>query len=79
MTYVNPRSVTACGILFPILGTIAVILRFKTRYRRKAELKVDDWLCIPALVSSTFLLKSLQRTDERYEGPSMGRMWTTDR
>ena len=50
MTYVNPRSVTACGVLFPILGAIAVALRFATRRRRKVEIGLDDWICIPALV-----------------------------
>ena len=50
MTYVNPRSVTACGILFPILGAIAVALRFSVRHRRKIDMGADDWLCLPALV-----------------------------
>ena len=50
MTYVNPGSVIACGILFPILGAIAVALRFRIRHLRKLALGADDWLCLPALV-----------------------------
>ena len=72
MTYVNPQSVTACGIIFPILGAVAVYLRFRTRHSRKAELRVDDWLCVPALVGSTLLPRLFQRTDEGCQGVSMG-------
>lgn len=50
MTYVNPGSVIACGVVFPILGAIAVALRFKIRHSRKLTLGADDWLCLPALV-----------------------------
>ena len=54
MTYVNPRSVIACGVLFPILGAIAVALRFKMRHARKTDLGADDWLCLPALVGGIY-------------------------
>ena len=54
MTYVNPGSVTAIGVLFPILGAVAVGLRFRIRRIRKTELGVDDWLCLPALVRQLF-------------------------
>ena len=50
MTYVNPGSVTACGVVFPILGAVAVALRFRMRHTRKIDLGADDWLCLPALV-----------------------------
>lgn len=53
MTYVNPKSVIACGILFPILGAITVALRFRIRHKRKLVLGGDDWLCLPALVGDT--------------------------
>lgn len=49
MTYINKRSVLAVGILFIILGIVAVFARFHVR--RKIGLGLDDWLCIPALVS----------------------------
>ena len=49
MTYINKGSVLAVGILFIILGILAVIARFHVR--RKIGLGFDDWLCIPALVS----------------------------
>ena len=55
MTYVNPKSVIACGILFPILGAITVALRFRIRHTRKLVLGGDDWLCLPALVGDTFV------------------------
>ena len=50
MTYVNPKSVIAIGVLFPVLGAVAVALRFAVRLRRKNGLGIDDWLCLPALV-----------------------------
>ncbi|KAL9106899.1 MAG: hypothetical protein Q9227_008147 [Pyrenula ochraceoflavens] len=55
MTYVNPQSVMAIGILFPLLGAIAVGLRFWFRKRLHLGLQIDDWLCIPALVSGHIL------------------------
>ena len=51
MTYVNPTGVITCGVLFPILGVIAVALRFMVRRKRKNDLGMDDWICLPALVS----------------------------
>ena len=51
MTYVNPAGVITCGVLFPILGAIAVALRFMLRRKRKNDLRGDDWICLPALVS----------------------------
>ncbi|KAL9095622.1 MAG: hypothetical protein Q9165_002054 [Trypethelium subeluteriae] len=50
MTYVNPQSVIAVGVIFPLLGLVAVTLRFLLRHKRKTGLSWDDWLCIPALV-----------------------------
>ncbi len=51
MTYVNGGSVIAIAILFIVLGILAVIARFNIR-RKKSGLGIDDWLCLPALVSS---------------------------
>ena len=59
MTYVSPRRVTACGILFPILGATAVTLRFRIRRARKTVLGADDWLCLPALVGDIRAAKSM--------------------
>lgn len=50
MTHVNEGSVLAIGILFIILGVFAVTARFWIRLR-KMGLGIDDWLCLPALVS----------------------------
>lgn len=52
MSYVNEKSVLAIGILFPVLGLVAVALRFAVRYQRKVSFGVDDWLCLPAVVSA---------------------------
>ena len=49
MTYINKGSVLAVGIVFIVLGISAVIARFHVR--RKIGFGIDDWLCIPALVS----------------------------
>ena len=49
-TYATPAAVIVISILFPILGLIAVSLRFYTRTTAKIRLWVDDWLTIPALV-----------------------------
>ena len=43
-------SVTATGILFPILGAVFIALRFYSRRLHKAPLGFDDWLCLPAWV-----------------------------
>ena len=50
MTYVNGGSVLAIAILFIVLSITAVIARFNVR-RQKSGLGIDDWLCLPALVS----------------------------
>ena len=50
-TYLTPGRVIAVSVVFPILGTIAVALRFYTRYSQKVTFATADWLMIPALVS----------------------------
>jgi hypothetical protein len=59
MGYVNPHSIIAIGILFPILGALAVGTRFYLRRSKKLHFGLDDWLCIPALVSTNFSLLSV--------------------
>ena len=54
MTYVNPAGVITCGVLFPILGAVAVAVRFILRRKRRNDLRADDWICLPALVSVHF-------------------------
>jgi hypothetical protein len=49
----HPSYVTAAGATFVALCTIVVALRFYTRYAQNVKFGVDDWLCIPALVSYT--------------------------
>lgn len=48
--YVNPGGVITIGVVFPALGLIAVFCRFFARIRYKSGLRIDDWLCLPALV-----------------------------
>ncbi|GLB08226.1 hypothetical protein AtubIFM57258_004114 [Aspergillus tubingensis] len=48
-TYATPASIITISILFPVLGTLTVILRFYTRRKTKSELWIDDWLSLPAL------------------------------
>ena len=50
MTYVNGASVIGVGVIFPVLGTIAVALRFKVKSARKVGLWWDDWLILLGLV-----------------------------
>ena len=47
----SPSSIIAVGVVFPVLCTIAVVLRFYLRYALKVRLMADDWLTIPTLVS----------------------------
>ena len=49
--YAYHRQVMAAGVVFPVVGTIIVFLRFWTRLKKKSGLKLDDWLILPALVS----------------------------
>nr|POE92999.1 hypothetical protein CFP56_64106 [Quercus suber] len=48
--YVNVASSYAIGIIFPVICTIAVGLRFLTRHKNKAGYGADDWASIVALV-----------------------------
>jgi hypothetical protein len=47
----DPAYVLTAGALFPPLCIIAVALRFYTRRVQKLELRLDDWLLLPSLVS----------------------------
>ena len=53
--FLNRAATLAVGIVFPLLGSLAVGLRFKGRLQNKSGLGVDDWLTIPALVSLEIL------------------------
>lgn len=49
--YVNFASVTAIGIIFPVLGLIALGIRIYGRVKYTRSLDIDDVLIIPAAVS----------------------------
>lgn len=51
MSIVNETSALAIGILFIVLGILAVSARFGIRWSREQNIGIDDWLCLPALVS----------------------------
>lgn len=51
MTYVNTNSVTAIGVIFPVLATIAVTLRGQAWRLYSETIQVDDILIIPSFVS----------------------------
>ncbi len=55
MSYATPSAVILIGVLFPVLGSVAVSLRFYTRHSQKAEIGIDDWLILPALVKNPLL------------------------
>ena len=48
--YANVEATLAVSIVFPLLATIAVLLRFLTRRSQKSTLSWDDWLLIPVVV-----------------------------
>nr|POE53343.1 hypothetical protein CFP56_28565 [Quercus suber] len=48
--YVNAASTASIGIVFPILCTVAVCLRFLVRWQRKAGYGPDDWASVVALI-----------------------------
>lgn len=51
MTYVNHGSVTAVGILFPVLATMGLMLRVYGLQRQKQRMQPDDILLIASHVS----------------------------
>lgn len=46
----SPSNVMAAGIVWPLLCSVVVGLRFYTRRIQGARMLMDDWLTIPALV-----------------------------
>ena len=49
MTYVNEGSVLGIGVLFAVLGTLAISARFYVQGRSR-RLAVDDWIALGAWV-----------------------------
>lgn len=48
----SPSGLIAMSCVLPILSIVAVGLRFWLRGRQKSQLKLDNWLMLPALVSA---------------------------
>lgn len=55
MTYVSYASVTAIGVVFPVVILIALGLRIDL-FRRSKKIQVDDVLVIPAVVGNSMQL-----------------------
>ena len=47
-------EVIAAAAILPILGIVLVALRFYNRVKHKTGIGADDWLIVPAAVSSCF-------------------------
>ena len=45
--YATPVACAFIGAFFPLIGFLAIVVRFYTRYARKSGLGWDDWLCVP--------------------------------
>ena len=56
MTYVNPASVIAVAVLFPVLAALLLGLRYYFRATKKQELGLDDLSGGFATVGSNVLL-----------------------
>ena len=53
---VNTGEVYAAGIVFPAICTTFAALRLYTRSQQKAQIGLDDWLILAALVRQFHLL-----------------------
>lgn len=51
----SPLTVVAASVALSIICIISVALRFWTRHLLKTGFMLDDWLTLPALVSSHYL------------------------
>ena len=45
-----------------VLSCVTVVLRFYTRQKQRLEIKADDWIMLPCLVSDQ-LLQAIERAD----------------
>lgn len=55
MGYDSPASTIAICAALPVINIVAVVLRFSARRAQKATIKLDDFLVLPALVSTVQL------------------------
>ncbi|TGJ82864.1 hypothetical protein E0Z10_g5903 [Xylaria hypoxylon] len=46
----KPGHVVAAAVILPLIAIMIVVLRFWTRRKQRQNLKMDDWLIIPALL-----------------------------
>ena len=52
--YIGPPLVISASAILPSLCILAVGLRFYTRRKQHEDLRLDDWLTIPALVTMRY-------------------------
>lgn len=58
--HIKPPLVIAAGAIWPPVCTTIVLLRFIARRAQKAQLGIDDWLVLPALVSDPLRFLGIQ-------------------
>lgn len=51
IAFVSAGNVLSASVILPLLGLVAVGLRFWRRASRKMGVSMDDWLILLALVS----------------------------
>lgn len=52
--YIGPPLVISASSVLPSLCVLAVDLRFYTRRKQHEDLRLDDWLTMPALVTMRY-------------------------
>ena len=45
--YATPVACAFIGAFFPVIGLLAIAVRFYFRHAKKSGLSWDDWFCIP--------------------------------
>ena len=54
VNYIGPPLVISASAILPSLCILAVGLRFYTRRKQHEDLRLDDWLTMPALVTMRY-------------------------
>lgn len=60
--YEKPAYVIAGGLVLPFFAVIVTALRFHLRIKQQHPLKADDWLVLPACVSTHDAIKAVSLT-----------------
>ena len=49
-TFFTPGEIGAAAVVFPVVGSILIVMRTRIRLRKSKNLGFEDWLVFPALV-----------------------------